>query len=191
MLFSFLFILTYFIGSIPTSLLISKWKGIDLRSQGSGNLGATNVYRVMGVKYALPVFIIDALKGTIPVAVGIILFSNPIYHIALGFIAVLGHSLSVFVNFKGGKGAATGLGVLLALNPIVFLIVFCVAFTLISLFRYVAPVTLFCCVLTPILLYKFNSPPAYFWFILAICCLIIVRHHSNIKRMLRGEENKI
>lgn len=191
MLFSLCLIATYFIGSIPTSLLISNWKGIDLRSQGSGNLGATNVYRVMGLKYALPVFMIDALKGAIPVALGMHLFSNPLYHIALGFIAVLGHSLSVFVKFKGGKGAATGLGVLLALNPLVFFIVFCVAFSLIFLFRYVAPVTIFCCILTPILLYLFKSPPEYCWFVLFICVLIIIRHHSNIKRMIRGEENRV
>jgi len=184
-------ILAYLIGSIPTSLLISKWNGVDLRSKGSGNLGATNVFRVMGWQYALPVFLIDGLKGTIPVWISFSISDNPTYHILVGLIAVLGHSLSVFVKFKGGKGAATGLGILLALDYRVFLIVFILAFSLIALFRYVAPVTLLCCVLTPILFFVFQNPIQYQIFVSIICLVIIVRHHSNIRRLLKGEEHKI
>jgi acyl phosphate:glycerol-3-phosphate acyltransferase len=188
---SVLLLLTYFLGAIPTSLLISKWKKIDLRSQGSGNLGATNVFRVMGWKYALPVFLFDGFKGALPVFFAIQFYTDPRLHVLVGFIAVMGHSLSIFIKFKGGKGAATGLGVLLALEPIAFLIIIVLAFSLIGLFRYVAPVTLLCCVLTPILFYVLHSPSAYIWFVTCICLLIIGRHHSNIKRLIQGKENKI
>jgi acyl phosphate:glycerol-3-phosphate acyltransferase len=188
---SILLIFTYFLGAIPTSLLISKWKNVDLRSQGSGNLGATNVYRVMGLRYAVPVFLFDGFKGALPVFLAMHVYNDPRLHVLVGFVAVIGHSLSLFIKFKGGKGAATGLGVLLALEPSIFFIIFIVAFSLIKLFRYVAPVTLFCCILTPILFYLFHSPEAYTLFVSGICFLIICRHHSNIKRLIRGEENKV
>jgi glycerol-3-phosphate acyltransferase PlsY len=188
---SLLLVLAYFLGSIPTSLLISKWKQIDLTSQGSGNLGATNVYRVMGWQYALPVFLFDGFKGAVPVFLAIQLNPDPRLHVLVGFVAVMGHSLSLFIKFKGGKGAATGLGVLLALEPRAFFIIAILAFLLIKLFRYVAPVTLLCCVLTPLLFYLFKSPQAYTYFVSGICLLIIARHHSNIKRIIQGKENKI
>ena len=186
-----LFVIAYFMGAIPFASIISKVKGVDLRKQGSGNAGATNVLRVMGWKFALPVFLLDGLKGWIPTTIAINFIVAPEIHVLTGFIAVLGHSLSVFIRFKGGKGAATGLGVLLALSPDVFCIVFVLAISLISVFRYVAPVTILCSIVAPIAMIALDYPKEYVGFICIISALIIIRHQSNIKRMLKGEENKI
>ena len=185
-------ITTYFLGSISFAYIFSKYKGIDLRKVGSGNLGASNVYRSMGVYYAVLVFLLDAVKGFLPVFLSIKYAPSLYYlHIMLGLVAILGHSLSVFVSFKGGKGAATGLGVLAGIQPIVCLIIFSVSISLILITRYVAPVTIFSAVLSPILLYSFGSPSIYVYAVACISCFIIWRHRLNIFRLLAGKENKV
>ena len=181
---------SFLIGSIPFSLIVSKARGIDLRSVGSGNLGATNVYRAMGFKVALVVFFLDALKGAIPTWIA--LYSeSPVLHISIGMLAIIGHSLSPFVKFRGGKGAATGLGVLSVLATDVFGILIIVAAILIATTRYVAPTTIVCSLLAPLLLYLFNYPIPYVGFTAAISAFIIFRHRSNIFRLLQGRENKV
>ncbi|MGE4169652.1 MAG: glycerol-3-phosphate 1-O-acyltransferase PlsY [Candidatus Margulisiibacteriota bacterium] len=182
---------SYLLGSIPFALIVSRAKGVDLRKVGSGNLGATNVYRAMGLGYALLVFGLDAIKGYIPVMIALNHFESPWVHILIGFCAIVGHSLSPFVKFKGGKGAATGLGVLLAISPDVCGLVFAVALILILAFRYVAPVTILCSVLTPILLWAFGYAQEYVAFVTLICLFIIYRHRSNIVRLFQGKENRI
>ena len=184
-------ILAYFLGAIPFSLLISRAKGVDLRQVGSGNLGATNVYRAMGLKYAIIVFALDALKGYIPTYLILNISDQPWLHVGIGFLSILGHSLSPFVNFKGGKGAATGLGVLLALSPDVFGTLAVVAAIGIGVTRYVAPITILCCILAPILLYIMNYPFTYVVFVSVIGLFIIYRHKSNIIRLIQGKENKV
>ena len=106
---------SYLLGSIPTSHLLSRFiAGIDLRQHGSGNLGATNLYRVLGWKYAVPAGLVDIAKGAIPVLVfGPQLSDSKLFALACGVAAILGHVFSVFVGFKGGKGVATALGVIL------------------------------------------------------------------------------
>jgi len=165
-------IFAYFLGAIPFALVVSKLKGVDLRKQGSGNLGATNVFRVMGWKWGAAVFLLDGIKG-------------------IGFIAIIGHTLSVFARFKGGKGAATGLGVILALSPDVFGILLTLAVILISTTRYVAPVTILCSVLTPILQFLLGYPEEYVIVTSIIAVFIVIRHKENIRRLIRGEENRI
>ena len=184
-------IVTYFLGSIPFALLVSRAKGVDLRSQGSGNLGATNVFRVMGWKFGLLVFLLDGFKGWLPTFLAIQVFDTPWLHVGVGVMAIIGHILSCFVQFKGGKGAATGLGVLLALNPLVFGILFIIAASLIRITRYVAPVTILCSILAPCLLYYFQSPNPYTFMVTCISIFIILRHTSNIKRLLQGKENRL
>ena len=184
-------IATYFLAAIPFALVVSKLKGIDLRSIGSGNLGATNVVRGMGWGFGVLVLGLDALKGYLPVMYALNSFESPWIHVGIGALAIASHSLSVFVKFKGGKGAATGLGVLLALSPDVFLIVFSVAVIAIGVTRYVAPTTIFCAFITPILLYVREYPTPYIIVLGTICFFIIVRHHSNIKRVFQGKENKV
>ncbi|NBV83096.1 glycerol-3-phosphate 1-O-acyltransferase [bacterium] len=183
-------VVSFFLGSIPFSLLVSKAKGIDLRSIGSGNLGATNVYRAMGFKYAALVFALDAIKGAIPTWISL---SNesPTIHIGIACIAIVGHSLSPFVKFKGGKGAATGLGVLSVLATDVFGILFIVAAILIGVTRYVAPTTIVCSLLAPLLLYWFNYPIPYVVFTSLISAFIIYRHRTNITRLIQGKENRV
>lgn len=184
-------VLAFFLGSIPFALLAGKITGIDLRKQGSGNLGATNVFRVLGWKWGLFIFLLDGIKGYIPTFIALDMSDDPLIHILIGFLAILGHSLSPFVKFKGGKGAATGLGVIAALSPNVFGIVFAIAVILIGLFRYVAPVTILCSVITPILQYYLGYPEEYAVVTAFIAIFIIIRHKDNIRRLLRGEENQI
>ncbi len=186
-----LFFLSYLIGSIPFGLIVSRLKGVDIRQHGSGNIGATNVFRTMGWPYGGLVFLLDALKGYGPTILALAMTEHAIVHISIGLLTVLGHSLTVFARFRGGKGAATGLGVLLALSPDVFLIVFLTAIGLIALTKYVAPTTLVCSLLTPILLYFFDYPTVYVSAMGIMAVFIFIRHRDNIKRLLRGEENKI
>lgn len=187
----FLAIFAYFVGAIPFSLIVSSLKGIDLRKIGSGNLGATNVYRAMGLPYAILVFVLDALKGFIPTFLVLNSTNQPWLHVGIGFLAIVGHSLSPFVRFKGGKGAATGLGVLLALSPDVFAILAVIAVLGIGITRYVAPTTIICCMLAPVLLYFLHYPSTYVGFVSVIALFIIYRHKDNIRRLFQGRENRV
>jgi glycerol-3-phosphate acyltransferase PlsY len=185
-------IATYFLGSVPFGLVVARIKGIDLRKVGSGNIGATNVFRALGIKWAILVFFLDGLKGFLPVLLTIVLFPEKSFlHILIGAIAIVGHSLSLFVKFKGGKGAATGLGVLLALSPIIFGITAVIAFLTIWFSRYVSVGTMLCCLLLPLFFMAFRYPAEYVIFVGVICFFVILRHRPNIERLLKGTENKI
>jgi len=188
-LISLIFI-AYLIGSIPFGLILSRLKGVDIRSQGSGNIGATNVFRVMGWQWGILVFLLDGLKGYGPTLLAHAITEQSAYIILVGAMTIVGHSLSLFVNFKGGKGAATGLGVLAAIAPDVFGVVFLTAAILIYTTPYVAPVSLLCSLLAPILLYVFGYQLSYVGVVSAIVVIIFIRHKDNIKRLLRGEENR-
>lgn len=183
-------IVSFFLGAIPFSLIVSKAKGINLRAIGSGNLGATNVYRAMGWKYAVFVFFLDALKGYIPTHLALNL-TDPMLHIVIGFFAIIGHSLTPFAKFKGGKGAATGLGVLMAISPDVCSIIIVIAAVLIYFTRYVAPVTLLCSILAPILLMLFHYPTEYGVTVSLVSIFIVYRHKANVIRLIQGKENKV
>lgn len=172
-------------------MVIATLKGVDLRSIGSGNIGATNVYRAMGLKYAIIVFLLDGLKGWGATALIMTLTPNPIIHVVIGSIAIVGHSLSCFVRFKGGKGAATGIGVICALSPVICLIIIGIAASLIYLTRYVSLTTVTCSIITPILFIGFGYPSAYFILLSLIGLFIIYRHRGNIKRLIQKKENKI
>ena len=186
-----LFFLSYLLGSLPFSLWITKLKGINLREVGSGNLGTTNVYRAAGLPIALSVFLLDIVKGFFPTYLSLIYLDSPWYHILIGAVSIFAHSFTPFASFKGGKGAATGLGVLLAIDPIVFLIVFSIALVILFLFRMMSVVTITCCFITPFLLYLFNAPLAYIISVSLVSLFIILRHTANIKRLFLGTENKL
>ncbi len=183
--------ITYFIAAIPFGLLVARLNHINLREIGSGNIGATNVYRAMGAKYGILVFIFDAIKGGIPTYVATLVDPNPLFHILIGAIAVTGHSLSCYVKFKGGKGVATGAGVIIALSPIIGLVMIILAAILIYVTRYVALTSIVCAIATPLLFYILKYPIAYVGMFAAIGLFIIVRHRSNIERLLKGTENKV
>ncbi|RAP33954.1 acyl-phosphate glycerol 3-phosphate acyltransferase [Candidatus Marinamargulisbacteria bacterium SCGC AG-439-L15] len=180
----------YLIGSISFSWWIGYFKGIDLTRKGSGNLGATNVGRVIGKPYGVLVFTLDFLKGWGPTFVSISLFEQPVIHVLLGLFAILGHTFPIFHRFKGGKGAATGVGVLMALSPKVTLILVAVVAIVIFGFKIVSVGTLVACILAPILIGVFGYPKAYLLFVTIICIFIIFKHKDNIRRLLSGQENR-
>ena len=182
----------YFLGAIPFGLVVSTLKGINLREIGSGNIGASNVYRAMGLKWAGVVFFLDGLKGFLPTAMAIHFYPNhPIFHVFIGLLTVVGHSFPIFARFRGGKGAATGVGVLLGLHPLTFLCVAPVVIAIIAATRMVSAASITGAVLTPILLILFHAPRPYWILAVVIAAVIIFRHRSNIQRLLAGTENKV
>lgn len=193
------FVLSYLVGSIPFSLLVAKLKGIDLRQVGSGNLGATNAYRALGIRHAVFIFILDALKGFVPTHLALSqslpyfqgFGEQPLLHVIVGGLAIFGHTFSPFAKFKGGKGVATGLGVILALSPQIFGILFTIGVTLIVITRYVAPVSIVSSILLPFLMWGFGYPKEYWVFTAIVGAYIVYKHRSNIVRLLNGTENKI
>lgn len=181
----------YIIGSIPVGLIIGNvfWKK-DLRRYGSRNIGATNAWRVLGKKAGILVFILDFLKGQLGVMLGACAIGTPTALVLGGFFAVIGHVFSLFTGFRGGKGVATGLGVLSILMPKVMLIVFVVWLILTLLTRYVSIASVFSAVLAPILAAAFSEPGPYFAFALAAAVIVVWRHRENLKRLREGRENR-
>ena len=185
------YLLAYFMGAIPFSKLISQAKGVDLSTIGSGNYGASNVYRALGIRYALLTFLLDLSKGLIPTYIAITLFANPFHHILVGATTVLGHMFSCFLRFRGGKGAATGIGVLVAIAPQVAALIIPIAAFLIWRFRVVSIATLISSLITPVLLWELSYPKPYFYTVTGICVFIFWAHRGNVKRLVMGKENKV
>lgn len=184
---------SYLLGATPTAYIAGRLaRGIDLREHGSKNLGATNVYRVLGWRWAIPVALTDVLKGTIPVA----LFARwaaggPWLAVALGVAAVLGHVFSPFMRFKGGKGVATALGVFLALAPMAVLIALPVWGGSLWLTGYVSLSSLLAAASFPVWV-RLTAPGAVaaFWASVALAALIVFSHRVNVQRLLAGTENR-
>lgn len=186
------FICGHICGSIPSGLWIVKALfGIDIRNYGSKNIGTTNVFRTVGAKAALLVLILDMLKGIIAVATMNYFFANPLLDVITALGALLGHNYSVFLRFKGGKGVATGLGLLIYLMPKVSLGSFLVWLILVLITRYVSLGSVVAAVMTPIFAWYFGYPPAYIVFGGIAGLFVIIRHKENIKRLLNGTESKI
>ena len=187
-----LIVAAYVVGSIPTGLIFGKliWKK-DLRRFGSKNIGATNAWRVIGKKAGLLIFVLDFLKGQIGVLIGCCLFATPGAMVVGGLFAMLGHIFPIFLGFKGGKGVATGLGVISTLMPKVTAIVVIVWLALVLLTRYVSVGSIVAALLTPILAALFKVPAVFFAFALAAAVVIVWRHRENIARLRAGRENKI
>jgi glycerol-3-phosphate acyltransferase PlsY len=184
-------VLAYLIGSIPFGLIIAKIRNVNIRESGSGNIGATNVCRAMGWSYGILTLVLDVGKGVLATEIGLYFIENPWLHMAVGLMAVVGHSVSFLARFRGGKGVATALGVLLALAPDVCIVVFCLGSAIIKITRYVSPATLLCSILVPILLLIQDYPMAYVIVHAAIAFLIVIRHRGNIDRLIQGTENRI
>ncbi len=189
-------VLAYFMGSLPNGVVIGKRvKGIDIRKHGSGNSGATNAYRVLGAKYGIIVLIADVLKGLIPVMLADMAGIRGIALILIGIVAVVGHSLSLFLDFKGGKGVATSLGVFLYLVPQVMLVVVAAFIAVVYTTRYISLASMVGAALLPILtlfmpLREGIDRPSIFIISLFMGLFVIYRHRSNITRLLNGTENK-
>jgi glycerol-3-phosphate acyltransferase PlsY len=185
-------ILAYLVGSIPNGLILGKYLwDVDLRQFGSKNIGATNAYRVLGPKPAFWVFLTDMLKGVFGVYVGQVLVGTPLASIVGGIAAIAGHNWSVFLKFKGGRGVATGLGVIAIIAPKVTIFVFAVWSFIVYFTRYVSLASIIAATLVPITMWLMGERSEFFYFGLVAAGFVIVRHKPNIERLLKGEELKI
>lgn len=213
LLLAIIVILSYLVGSIPNSIIISKSvSGIDIRNHGSGNAGGTNVMRVLGWKYGLFVIFLDALKGAIAVVIVSRLFYGPLpfenvspfddftlVQIIAGISAVIGHIWTVFAGFKGGKGIATALGMLLTLITIDMLIAVGIFTLVVLISRYVSLGSIIAAISVPATLFIRENLfhvdiPGYstlFPFIIGVTALVIFTHRKNLVRIINGNENKI
>ena len=189
-------LIAYIVGSIPTGYLIVKAKtGDDIRKIGSGSTGATNVKRVLGKKWFFAVMILDAIKGAVPVVlakifatVGVSLGLAPV----LAAIAVIiGHSKSIFLQFKGGKSVASGVGTILALNWIVGIIIALIWGTITYLTKYVSVGSIIALLISPIIMYLLHAPIAYIAYCAIGAIYIVYLHRENIVRLAQGNENKV
>ena len=188
--------LAYMSGSIPFAYLAGVAKSVDLRKQGSGNLGATNVFRVLGWKIGIAVFLADAAKGAIPVLLLPPRIDSPrdpiVWAIAVGVAAIAGHVRPVFLKFrKGGKGVATAAGVFCALAPIQMLISFAVFVAVVLATGYVSLGSLVSAVVLPVLLAVYKGVDSTLFVVSAIIAAFVFwTHRANIGRLRRGEENR-
>jgi len=186
----FVSLVAYLCGAIPIGVLLTRRLGIDIRNTGSGNVGATNVARSAGKKIGLLTLLGDALKGLVPIVLVRILGLG---EAALGCAAVaalLGHMFSPFLQFSGGKGVATGLGVFLGMAPQAILIALVVFLATFTVSRIVSLASIIATAFFPILLIWLSYPTIHIWAGMLVALLIIVRHKENIIRLLRGEESK-
>ncbi len=192
-------IIAYVIGGLPFGLWVGFAKGVDIRTLGSGNIGASNVLRVLGARFGAIAWLGDVLKGTVAVVVVWLaaraagLEPGPrSYALALGALcAVVGHDWSVFLKFQGGKGVATNLGVALVLDWRVALIAFGIWIALTAAFRYISLASILAVASTVVLGLAFHSASASIVFFIVTSALTVARHHQNIRRLLTGTERKL
>ena len=182
---------SYFLGAIPGSYLAGKWaRGIDLREHGSGNLGATNTFRVLGARVAAPVMIFDILKGFLPASVfgqwdGSDTWS---WALAYGAAAILGHMFSAYMHFRGGKGVATAAGVFLAVSPPAVLPAIAVWLLLLAMFRMVSVASIGAALTLIVALLVLEPRSSVRGVGVAVAALVVFAHRANIRRIARGEE---
>jgi acyl phosphate:glycerol-3-phosphate acyltransferase len=204
-----LIIASYLVGAIPFGFLIAKAHGIDIRTVGSGNIGATNVSRALGKKWAYFCFALDVLKGLGPMLAAMFILPGELtaarmwQWLAVGAAAILGHVFPIYLRFRGGKGVATSLGVVLGLWPyytVVGLISFGIWVAVVKIWRYISLASIIAAMAFPVLLavaigiipdWHFDS----LWPLLAaatiLCAVLVIRHKDNIKRLLSGTESKV
>jgi glycerol-3-phosphate acyltransferase PlsY len=188
---SILVLCSYCIGSIPTGLLLAKaFGGVDIRTKGSGNIGATNVYRTLGRKIGIMTLIGDCLKGLLPVLAAKALDLPDMWVALIGLAAFLGHIFPVFLRFKGGKGVATALGVFLATSPFAVLAALGVFIVVLAKWRFVSLASITAAAVMPALATIIDRNPMIVAMSLAISIIVIIKHHENIKRLRNGTENK-
>jgi glycerol-3-phosphate acyltransferase PlsY len=187
-------LVSYLIGSILTGDIVSGLKRVDIRAQGSGNVGATNVFRSMGAFYGVLVLIGDVLKGVLAVVCANLAGKVNGFDMAVlaGVCAIAGHNWSIFAKFKGGKGIATSLGVVIALTPISLIVLLPLWLVLFLITRYVSLASILAAIAYPVSAYFFYpADPFKLIFAAIIGILAVYRHKPNIVRLLKGEEHKI
>ena len=196
-----LILIAYVLGSIPNALWVGKtFKNIDVREHGSKNTGSTNAARVLGAKLGIFTLILDILKGALPTYLGIVLGADLLTRmtgidkldvIVIGMAAILGHTFSLFLKFKGGKAVATTLGVFLVLVPYAILILLVVFFVIFGLTKYVSLASIVSAVALPITVYLTTRHIPLTVLGIIIGLLVIIRHKENIKRLINGTESKL
>ena len=196
MIYFFAIVIGYLVGSLPTGYLAAKRRGIDIRAQGSGNIGATNVFRILGWKAGVSVLLIDGLKGWIGCKGGLWLLgasgANPILMlIAGGFASVLGHNYTPWLRFKGGKGIATSAGVLVGLTPWGFLGALTSFLVFLGISRMVSLGSIMAAVALPIVVWYRQEPGPVLGVCILMSVLAIAKHRANIQRIINGSESKI
>ena len=194
-------LVSYLLGSIPAGYIAGRIAGIDIRHAGSGNIGATNITRVLGKRYGYPVFIVDFLKGLMAVSMSILIekraqpVSAPteLFGIVAAISCVIGHAFPVWLSFKGGKGVATSMGALFGLMPFVALIGIAVWVITFEVTRYVSVASMTAALAVPISIWilmplKQTGGAVLLYFSICLAALVIFRHRSNLSRLVRGTE---
>lgn len=188
--------LAYLIGSFPSGAIVGKVRGVDVRKHGSGRPGATNVLRTLGWKAALPVLLLDFLKGLLPVMLTQIIIGTPLTAVAAATGAIVGHNWSVFSGFTGGRGVATSFGAFIPLSPLAALVGLVTFVVIVATTRYVslgsivaAPLA-FIALVVQTVMYG-NVPAELLIFTAAAALLLVVRHSDNIDRLRKGTESKL
>lgn len=186
----------YLIGSVPMGLWIGRWcRGVDLRAGGSGKIGATNVYRSLGLRWSLLVFLLDTAKGVVAVAIVRFAFDSPTADVLAGLAALIGHVYPLFAGFRGGRAAATGLGTVLILTPSAGGIAICVWLGVLAGGRIMSLAVLLALTVSSVtqgLLVAYGGEPdAYYGFVVASWVIIIIAHRDNIRRLASGSEHAL
>lgn len=181
---------SYLLGSIPTGLLLAKACGIDIRATGSGNIGATNVYRTVGRKLGVITLVLDCLKGLVPVLAAQHFGLPEAWIAGVGLAAFLGHIYTIFLKFKGGKGVATALGVFLGISPLAVLFVLILFILVVWKWRLISLGSITAAAAFPILTAALDRRPLVVAMTIIIAALVIFKHRENIKRLRAGTESR-
>lgn len=192
----------YLLGSIPTGYVVARAKGVDIRSAGSGNIGATNVFRILGTPAGILVLLVDAAKGWIAVLIGmrmiwpwiapdVVTGTAEWLGVAAGVAAVLGHNYTFWLGFKGGKGIATSAGVLAGLVPLALLVALGVWIAVVVLSRYVSLASILGAFVLPFAVWFWRYSTLMITITALLAAMAIYKHKSNIQRLLKGTENKV
>lgn len=184
-------VIGYMLGTIPSGYLVAKLHGVNIQQVGSGNIGATNVLRALGVVPAVIVVVLDPLKGAVATALPLLLGVGPWGAALAGLAVVLGNNFNVLLGFRGGKGIATSIGVMLVLEPLVAL--FCIVLGVFTILvsRYVSLGSLVGMMALPLFLIARGSHPAYLLLGFALTALAVVRHLANVRRLMAGSESRL
>lgn len=184
-------IIAYLLGSIPSALIVGKVGfNLDIREHGSGNLGATNTFRVLGIKAGAVVTIFDILKGTIATILPALLFNVDVYPLVIGLFAVIGHTYPLFAKFKGGKAVATSSGLILGVSPILFVFMIISFLTSLYFSKYVSLSSMITGIIS-VIVSLFLKDIGLIIVLLALCVFVIYRHKENITRIRNKTEPKI
>jgi len=187
-----LLLFSYLVGAIPSGVILTRlFGGADVRNSGSGNIGATNVYRVAGRTLGILTLVGDCLKGAVPVLLASTVFELSVPHIALvALAAFLGHCYPIYLGFKGGKGVATALGIFLVLSPWSILCVLGIFVAVLYLWRFISLASITAAATVPFLVLLFERSSPLFVATLIIASIVIWRHRENIGRLRSGTENR-